>query len=78
MSRAQRDVQMGLCLWQGPDPAATQAVPEYVTAIATLLGLIYPDQGMEESLRTDHVDRMTFQDHAKVMDVSAAPIHYIP
>ncbi|KAK9903908.1 hypothetical protein WJX75_000187 [Coccomyxa subellipsoidea] len=52
----------------GPDPAATQAVPEYVTAIATLLGLIYPDQGMEESLRTDHVDRMTFQDHAKVMD----------
>ena len=47
---------MSVCLWQGPDPAATQAVPEYVTAIVTLLGLIYPDQGMEESLRTDHVD----------------------
>ena len=45
-------------------------MPEYVTATAALLGLIYPGHGMENSLRTEHVERMTIQDYIKVMSVS--------
>ncbi|KAK9904170.1 hypothetical protein WJX75_005784 [Coccomyxa subellipsoidea] len=51
----------------GSSARAPQAVPEYVTATAALLGLIYPGHGVETSLRTDHVERMTFQDYIKVM-----------
>ncbi|CAL8470537.1 g10079 [Coccomyxa elongata] len=54
----------------GPQALAVQAqpVPEYVTATAALLGVIYPGHGLEETLRTDHVERMTVQDYIKVMD----------
>lgn len=57
---------------QGPQALAVQAqpVPEFVTATAALLGVIYPGHGLEETLRTDHVERMTVQDYIKVMDVS--------
>ncbi|EIE22562.1 hypothetical protein COCSUDRAFT_63710 [Coccomyxa subellipsoidea C-169] len=51
-----------------PQPLAMQPVPEVVTATAALLGLIYPGHGMEASLRTDHVERMTFQDYIKVFE----------
>lgn len=51
-------------------------MPEYVTATAALLGLIYPGHGVETSLRTDHVERMTFQDYIKVMRVSATPLRH--
>ena len=58
---------------QGPQALTVQAqpVPEYVTATAALLGVIYPGHDLEKTLRTDHVDRMTVQDYIKVMDVSA-------
>jgi hypothetical protein len=59
-----------------PQARAPQAVPEYVTATAALLGLIYPGHGVETSLRTDHVERMTFQDYIKVMSVSATPFRH--
>lgn len=59
---------------QAPQPLAMQPVPEVVTATAALLGLIYPGHGMETSLRTDHVERMTFQDYIKVFEVGALPL----
>lgn len=45
-------------------------------ATAALLGLIYPGHGVETSLRTDHVERMTFQDYIKVMSVSATSLRH--
>jgi hypothetical protein len=51
-----------------------QVVPEYVTATAAFLGQVYPGQGLEGSLRQEHVDRMTASDYTKVLNVRAKPL----
>lgn len=44
-------------------------IPAYVTATATFLSLVYPNQGLERSLQQEHIERMNGRDFMKVMHV---------
>ena len=47
-----------------------QETPAYVTATATFLSMIYPDQGLDRCLTREHIERMDGRDFLKVMHVS--------
>ena len=44
-------------------------MPAYVTAVATFLSLIYPNQGLDRCLTREHIERMDGRDFQKVMHV---------
>lgn len=54
-----------------------QETPAYVTATATFLSMIYPNQGLDRCLTREHIERMDGRDFLKVMHVgpptSASP-----
>ncbi|CAK0782804.1 hypothetical protein CVIRNUC_005999 [Coccomyxa viridis] len=44
-----------------------QETPAYVTATATFLSMIYPNQGLDRCLTREHIERMDGRDFLKVM-----------
>ena len=46
-----------------------QETPAYVTATATFLSMIYPNQGLDRCLTREHIERMDGRDFLKVMHV---------
>ena len=51
-------------------PAAE--VPEHVRAIGAFIAAIYPGQGVEQNLTSDHIDRFTASDYQRVWEVRHA------
>ena len=61
----------------GQSQSLAQSQPDYVTATATFLGLVYPGRGLEQTVRKEHMDNMTAADYMKVWKVRRKASHLI-
>lgn len=48
-------------------------VPEHVRAVAAFIAAIYPGQGVEQNLTSDHIERFNAGDYQRVWEVLCLP-----